>query len=121
MKRPPSAPDAGGRPPAPDPFDGPSWIDRWLLPFVREPTLWPVLLVLLLHGAAFLAPLLLLLLRDGEASALVGLLPAVALSGAGVWAELRARRRAGALSGVVAATWLLGAGAAVVADRTGIF
>jgi hypothetical protein len=80
-----------------------------------------VLLVLVLHGAAFLAPLLLLLLRDRETSALVGLLPTAALSGAGVWAELRSRQRAGALSYVIAATWLLGALAAVVADRAGIF
>lgn len=105
----------------PGPFDGPSWIDRWLLPFVREPTLWPVLLVVVLHVVAFVAPMLLLWLRDGRTGALAGLLPVVALSGAGAWLELRSRERAGALCGVIAATWLLSAGAAIVADRAGIF
>ena len=47
--------------PEPAPRD---WIDRFILPFVREPTLWPVLIVLIAHAVAFLGPAMLFAVRD---------------------------------------------------------
>lgn len=105
----------------PDPFRGPTWSDRWVLPFLREPTLWPVLAVLVAHGAAFLAPLLLLGLRDHRAGALAALTAAV-LASAGAGAREWARRgRPGGVGLLLAATWSLGGAGAIAADRYGLF
>ena len=47
-------------PPETRPPDEPrDWVDRFILPFVRESTLWPVLIVLVAHVVAFVAPALL--------------------------------------------------------------
>jgi hypothetical protein len=111
------APEPGG-PRAPE---GASRLERWVLPYLREPTLWPVLLVVMGHAAAFLAPMMLLGLRDRRGPALAALLGAAGLTGAGVRAESRAVGRPGAFSVALAATWLLAAGAAVAAHRYKIF
>jgi hypothetical protein len=99
-----------------DPFEGPSWVDRFVLVFVREPTLWPVLLVVIGHVVAFLGPLLLWSVRDGgrTASAVLALLLSLSLA-AGVW-ELRSRGL-GALTGLLLASWAASAGAAVAAHH----
>lgn len=99
-----------------DPFEGPTWVDRFVLVFVREPTLWPVLVVVVGHAIAFLAPLFLWSLRDRGTTAIVTLVVLVGLSGtAGRW-ELQ-RRGPGALTGLLASTWVLSAAAAWVADH----
>ena len=100
----------------PDHFAGPSRIDRWLLVFVREPTLWPVLLVVVGHAIALLAPLLLWAIRDGQSGpawtlALLAL-PCVA----GTAWELR-HRGPGALTGLILSTWGLSAATAIAADH----
>jgi hypothetical protein len=97
------------------------WAERWLLPFVRDSTLWPVLLVVIAHAAAFLAPALLLALRDRRIPAQAALLLLAAFTINGVWGEIRRRGRVGALNVVVLCIWLLSAVLAVVADRYGIF
>jgi hypothetical protein len=38
---------------------GELWVDRWILPAVRESTLFPLLLVVVGHVVAFIAPALL--------------------------------------------------------------
>ena len=97
------------------------WVERWILPFVYEPTLWPILLVLIGHAAAFGTPLLLLALRDRRPGALAAL--AAALFGTIQVAryEWRCRGRPAALWGVLGGTWLLAGALAVVADRYGVF
>jgi hypothetical protein len=100
----------------PDPFAGPSRVDRWLLVFVREPTLWPVLLVVIGHAIALLAPLLLWAIRDGQRGpgwtlALLAL-PCVA----GISWELR-DRGPGALTGLLFSTWALSVAAAIASDH----
>ena len=97
------------------------WAERWLLPFVRDSTLWPVLLVAIAHAAAFLAPVLLLALRDQRIPAQAVLLLLAAFTINGVWGEIRRRDRVGALNVVVLCIWLLSVVLAVVADRYGIF
>jgi len=115
--RPPRrTPDIG-----PDPFRGPAWSDRWILPFVREPTLWPVGLVLVAHVVVFLAPLLLLAVRDGRSSA-AATLAATALASA--WAagrEWRRRGRPGAFGALLGGLWLLSGAGAVLAHHAGLF
>jgi hypothetical protein len=111
---------APGPPPESESGYGP-WADRWLLPFVRDSTLWPVLLVAVAHAAVFLAPTLLLAVRDRRAAAQGAVLLLAALTLKSVWQELRRRRRLAALNAVLVCVWLLGIVLAVLADRYGVF
>jgi hypothetical protein len=97
------------------------WVERWILPFIHDSTLWPVLLVLIGHAAAFLTAALLLGVRDRGLGAMVALLGLLFLSGSVVRYEWASLRRPAALSGVVLATWLLSCALAVVADHYGVF
>ncbi|MDH3210981.1 MAG: hypothetical protein OEM05_00680 [Myxococcales bacterium] len=97
------------------------WAERWLLPFVHDSTLWPVLLVVIGHAAAFLAPALLLAVRDRRLAAQAAVLILAALTVTSVWQEVRQQRRPGALNGVILCVWLLGGVLAVLADRYGVF
>ena len=97
------------------------WIERWVLYWVRESTLWPVLVVMVGHVVALGAPLMIWSVRDGSWASAATLAGLAALSAAGVRTEIRARQRPGALTGLVLASWLLTAGGAWLADRTGIF
>ncbi len=123
MRRPPHA--SRPRPLRPDATaeatEARGFADRYLLVFVREPTLWPVLIVVLCHVAVFVAPVLLLGLRDGQRSALgvLALLVVATLMGSGP--EIRRRRRPGAVTGLFAASWVLSVFVAFVANRYGVF
>ena len=97
------------------------FVERWIAPFLREPMLWPVAIVIVAHAVAFLAPVLLLALRDHRVAALGALTGLVVLSGTAVRAELLRLHRPGVVCGLLAATWGLAAAAAIVAHRTGIF
>jgi hypothetical protein len=99
-----------------DPFEAPSRVDRWLLVFVREPTLWPVLLVLIGHAVVLLAPLFLWAFRDGQGGSACTVVLLAAASVAGIAWELR-DRGPGALTGLLLSTWTLSAAAAVAADH----
>ncbi len=103
-----------------DPFDRPHWLDRYVLVFVRESTLWPVALVVIGHAVAFLGPLMLWSVRDGQRLATVTLVLLALLSLAAMAWELR-RRGPGALNGLLGSTWALSVAAAVIADRHGFF
>lgn len=117
-----SAADGPG-PEDPEPIGGAygPWVERFILPFVREGPLWPILIVVMSHAAAFLAPLLLLSLRDRTSAAGAALAGVALLSAGVVRYEVRRLRRISALSGVLFATWLLSAVLAWIADRYGIF
>ena len=39
-------------------------VDRWVMPYITDSTLWPVLLVIMAHVVAFVAPVLLFAVRD---------------------------------------------------------
>jgi hypothetical protein len=97
------------------------WAERWLLPFVHDSTLWPVLLVLIGHAAALLAPALLLAVRDRRLAAQGAVLVLAALTVTSVGQQVRRQRRLGALNAVILCVWLLGVALAVLADRYGVF
>ena len=103
-----------------DPFEQRHWVDRYILVFVRESTLWPVALVVIGHAVAFLAPLMRWSVRDGERASTVTLVVLVVLSLAAMGWELR-RRGLGALAALLGSTWALSVAGAVVADRYGFF
>jgi hypothetical protein len=95
-----------------DTFRGPSRVERAVLPFLREPTLWPVLLAVLAHAIALVAPLMVLAWRDDSGWSIVGLLVLGAMTAAACRAEIRGRGRPGGVAGLLAVTWMLcGAGA----------
>ena len=97
----------------------PRGAELWLAPFVRDPTLWPVALVVAIIAIVFAASALLLALeRNGFAAAAVALAFWV-----GIDAAWRHRRRSGsplALTGVLG-FWGLAAGAALGARQLGWF
>jgi hypothetical protein len=107
--------------PEPPPEESGDWVDRYFLPFVREPTLWPVLIVVIGHAAAFITPVILIGVRDRGVFALAALLAVAGLSLSVVRFELRERGGIGGLTAVLAAVWITSAALAWVADATGIF
>ncbi len=99
---------------------GQSRLERHVLVYVRDPLLWPVLVVVIAHVAVFVAPLMLSAARDAQPTVVALLAVLGLLSGAGVLAELRRRRRPGAVCVLLGSTWLLSAVVAFTADRYGI-
>jgi hypothetical protein len=109
-------PQSPQTPAAQSPGRGVAFVERWVLPYLRDPALWPVLFVLVGHGVVAIAILLLLAARDGSGAGWV-VLGLVAAASAGVARFERRWHGLGALSAVLLATWLLAGGLAVVADR----
>lgn len=101
--------------------EDPGPVERFVLVFVHEPMLWPVLLVAIGHAVALVTALLLLALRERRVSAIGGLLAVAFLSVSALRLELRRRGRPGALSAIGLSTWLLSGAAALAADRYGAF
>ena len=108
-------------PRAEDPESHLPFAERWIAPFVREPLLWPVAFVIVAHAVAFLAPLLLLGVRDRRLLWLGALAGILVLSGSAAHAEFTRLRRPGVVCGLLATIWLFAIATAVVAHRTGIF
>jgi hypothetical protein len=99
--------------PATDTFRGRTRLERAVLPYLREQTLWPVLVAILAHIIALLAPLLVLGLRDGHRWALLGVAVFATGSLAAVGFELRERRRPGLVAVFFAVVWCLCAAGAL--------
>ena len=97
------------------------WVDRFILPFVREPTLWPVLIVLIAHAVAFIGPALLFAVRDGGRGSMAVLAFLAVLSLLVVRFEWRRDHRLASLTLVTAITWVGSAAFAWISDRTQIF
>lgn len=104
-----------------DAFRGRSRVERALLPFLREPTLWPILAVLVAHVVAFVAPLMVIVWRDPQPGwPSIGLVLLAAGSLAACRVELRDQRRPGPVAGLIVATWLLCGAGAWAGARVGI-
>jgi hypothetical protein len=96
------------------------WIDRWVLYWVREPTLWPILLVIVGHVVALVGPLMIWAARDGAPGSVATLVGLAALTGWGLAVEIRARSRPGLLAALLLSTWVLTAVCAWLAARNGL-
>lgn len=99
----------------------PAWVERFVLVFVRESMLWPVLLVLVAHAAAFLGMAMLLALRERRIPALAALALLLVGSARVVWFEVSLRRRPGALTWLLAVVWSSSAALAWLAQHYGAF
>jgi hypothetical protein len=107
--------------PGRDNFRGHSRLERAVLPFVREPLLWPVLATVVVHGVALAAPLLVLCVRDRHAWASAGVAALALATAAAAVSEIRDRRRPASICALLAGVWLLTGVASLVAVRLGIF
>jgi len=108
----PGASESEANVPASDTFRGRTRLERAVLPYLREQTLWPVLVAILAHIIALLAPLLVLGLRDGHRWSLLGVGVFATGSLVALAFELRERRRPGLVAAFLAIVWCLcGAGA----------
>lgn len=105
------------RGPGLDSFRGSSRLERVLLPFLREPTLWPVFAVLLLHVLLVVAPLLVLGFRDASGWSLVTLVFFFGMSLVGLRVEVRDRGRPGLVAILVGIVWVSSAVCAWVCVR----
>jgi hypothetical protein len=92
-------------------------LGRHLAPFLEEPTLWPVAIVLAAHVVLFGALILLLALRDRRGFALVGLVALGWASAEAIRGDVR-ERRLGRAAKLVAGLWVLAALTAWLAART---
>lgn len=99
----------------------PAWIEQWVIPYVREPALRPVLIALLGHVVVVLVPLLLAVARTGDGWAVALLVASAALTLAALVVELRALRRPGAVALAALACWAAALGGAWFADATGLW
>jgi hypothetical protein len=98
----------------------PRGAERWLAPFFRDSTLWPVLFAVSAVAVVFGASALLLAFVERNPFALGAVMLLVWIS---VDAGVRSRRRGGSrlLLGAIAGFWLLSATAALAAVWSGWF
>jgi len=101
--------------------DGELWIDRYLLPAVREPTMLPILLVVIGHIVAFITPALLFAVRDRSFFAMVALFAIGVLTVQCVRFEVGRYNRPDVLSAILLATWVASGAAAWACDRYELF
>jgi len=101
--------------------EGANFVERWLMPFISDSALWPILVVVLAHATILLGSALILSVRDRSIGAMLAVAAISVLSFEGIRNEVRARRRPGPLTGLAAIVWLSSAVAAWAADRAGLF
>lgn len=87
---------------------------------LRESTLWPLWIVVIVHAVAFLAPVVVFALRDRGIPALAALAILLVGTGARVRGDLAARGGVGLLTRMLLATWILACAAAWGAARWGV-
>jgi hypothetical protein len=100
---------------------GEFWVDRWILPALRELTLLPLVLVVVGHLVAFVAPMLIFALRDQGLGALLAVLGLLVLSFECVRFEFRRHGRPALLSAWIGVTWLTSIATAWACNRYGLF
>lgn len=100
--------------------DAPDAVERWVLPYFRDSSLWPVLLVVLAALTAFVATAALFAIRDREPLGIVatGLLVVGSLR-AMRW-EWQVRERFGAIGITLVVVWVLAAVTAWYGARSGL-
>jgi hypothetical protein len=107
-------------PPPPPDTAWPPFLAEWVLPYLREPALMPVLLALLGHVVVVLAPLMLAVWRVHSVEAALLLLLVAGGSVFPLRWECLDEGRPGGVSATVVLTWLASVAAAYFGDRTGV-
>ena len=101
--------------------DWPPWVQTWILPYVEEATLWPVLFALLGHVAMLMAPMMLFVNRHGSVNSAVALIALALATAALIRFEVRYRRRPGGVTLSMVLTWGSAAAIAWLSDYYGVF
>jgi ABC-type multidrug transport system permease subunit len=95
------------------------FVDRWILPYVEDSSLWAVLFVLLAHMVAFVAPVMLFALRDRNIGAMVVAVAMLYGSALTVRWEYRHRGRLSTLTVLLIIIWISGGLGAYFSDKHG--
>lgn len=111
----------GNEPEEADAEEARSGVERWILPYFHDSSLWPVLFVVLAHLVAFLVPVVLFAFRDRSLAGIAAAGLLFYMSFQTIRWEWKRGGRPGPLSGTVVAVWTLAGVAGYFADRTGIF
>ena len=105
----------------PEPQPKPTPFERWIWPYVQDSTLWPTLLVAAGAVVSFVAPVILLAVRDRWMPAMGAIAGLALLTTFATFEEWSARRRLGAQTALIAVAWGLCIGGAFLADHYGVF
>ena len=100
---------------------GELWVDRWILPALRDTALLPIVLVVAGHLVAFVAPMLIFALRDRKIGAQMAVLGLMVLTYGCVRFEIRRHGRPGLLSGWIGGTWIAALAAGWVCNHYSLF
>lgn len=98
----------------------PPWVKQWVLPYVQETGLLPVLMAILGHVVVILAPLMLAIARGATAAAL----PLTVLVMGSFWlckTDFEENGRPAGVTFTVVSVWIASAALAYVAGTTGVF
>jgi len=96
----------------------PEWVNTWVMPYILEEALWPVLVAFLGHVIVAIAPMLLYVVRDRSVAAGALLFVMLALTAYPPLVEVRALRRPGAVTVVFVLIWC---GSALIAWIAGSY
>ncbi|GEM_PF-2352581 len=98
----------------------PEWMEKWLLPFLGETALWPVMVAVIGHIVALLTLIVLTAWRRPLplGAFAVGLL--VLLTGKLAWTEIAFYKRPGPMTWFVLLCWALSIVGAIFADHHGL-
>lgn len=97
--------------------EDPQGVDLWVMPYLRDSSLWPVLVVLIAHVVAFIAPIMLYAVRDERPGPMVGLGIVALLTLRGFRWEMRTRNQFGAISWLIVVSLLSSVIAAYFASK----
>lgn len=106
--------------PTPTPSAWPQFVQTWVLPYIREPMLWPVLIAVLGHVVLLVALDMLAVYRSGDAGAVVMLVLMMAATIYLVVREVRIVGRPAGVSATLVLSWLASVASAVGAEYTGV-
>jgi hypothetical protein len=99
-----------------DETEEPRGFDLWIMPYISDSSLWPILVVLIIHVAAFVTPLILYSVRDGRPGPTVAAGIVILLSLRGFYWERMARKKFGAISWLIVTCWITSCVAAYFAN-----
>jgi len=94
-----------------------SVLERWVLPYIEDSALWPVLIVVIAHVVAFIAPLCLYAIRERSLVAMVAVAWLAFLTVQGMRYEKGLRGRFGSFSWLLLVTWAASGVAAYFGNR----
>ena len=83
----------------------PEWLQRWVLPYIEDSALWPVLIVLVAHVMAFISPMIAFTVRDQSIPAGLVVVWLAYMSYRGARYERVVRDRHGSFTWILVVTW----------------